>query len=385
VYLPVLAPRAAGGCEQALLAIGEMPSPEATKALLTLVEHKNVAFARKSLQTLNARLPDPRLEKKPPRDLFGFEVRRRWLVERGWRAEFAPAVRKIARKLLESEDAETLSSAAYIVQCLGEAEELPGLVKGLNQAAEEASGLGAFRESRSACQDLARAAQALAQRGVAVGEKPRNAGELIIFSVSVGAREKFRPKGWEDVLARALRHELPFVKEAALTNLPVPPPTAPGKLLPGLIEDRDPNVAIAACHVAEKWRAPELRQPVLRTLKTTHEDWLFNAAGNAATAMGARFEAIEILVARLDEEGMTSRCLSSLVDRVLEGLNGYGSQTNLDLETGRACKAAWQRFLARNGEALRAGKKFRLFDPAVPLAELFPRYSFCPPPGGEPR
>jgi hypothetical protein len=77
--------------------------------------------------------------------------------------------------------------------------------------------------------------------------------------------------------------------------------------------------------------------------------------------------------------------VSALVWLVLEGLNGLGARTDLDVQTGKVCKAAWQRFLERNREALRAGRKFRTTDPAVPLADLFPGCTFYPPPVGEPR
>src|SRR5262249_40003540 len=142
VYLPILAPRAEDACERALEAMGHMATPEATKALVTLLEHKNAAFAQNVLKVLNGRLPDPRLEEKregPGSFDADFLAKRRWWVEGSGRAEFAPAVRKVGRKLLESKDIETVSSAAYIVECLGGAEELPGLVKALNHAADEAS------------------------------------------------------------------------------------------------------------------------------------------------------------------------------------------------------------------------------------------------------
>src|SRR5207302_626347 len=82
-------------------------------------------------------------------------------------------------------------------------------------------------------------------------------------------REKFRPRGWEDVLARALRHDSPWVREVALESLPVPAPQATRALLPALVEDANLDVQKVACKYAERTRDRELVRPVLAVLKTT--------------------------------------------------------------------------------------------------------------------
>src|SRR5438093_11484770 len=92
-----------------------------------------------------------------------------------------------------------------------------------------------YPRPRGACQELTRAARALVQRGVRVNEKPKTAGELLLFACAVRAGEKFRPAGWEEAFARALRHELPYVREVALESLPLPPPKAVRGLLPKLL------------------------------------------------------------------------------------------------------------------------------------------------------
>jgi hypothetical protein len=382
VYLPILTERACAGDEPALTAIGHMPTPEATRELIRLLGHKDAAFARAALKTLNNRLPDPALENKiGKRNPFEFDhlYRRRWLVEKSWQAEFAPDVLKVGRELLRKTDVESLQCGAYIVECLGTAEELRLLGKALDCAAAAAREMprekGIYPRPRGACQELTRAARLLGQRGAAVGEAPKTGGELILFACAFGARESFRPKGWEETFARALRHEFPYVRETALENLPVPPPPPAGKLVTELLGDGDIDVQIAACHVAEKWKAPELREPVLGALKKAREHWQFYAADNAARALGALKERADILVDRLDEEGMTALCLNALVS-LFDTSGGYGHSTELDVETGRACKKAWQQFVAQNAEAIRAGKTFQRTAPGVSMAELFPKYTF---------
>ena len=87
---------------------------------------------------------------------------------------------------------------------------------------------------------------------------------------------------------------------------------------------------------------------------------------------------MRILAARLDEEAVAAWCLQALVTSVVADTAGYGSPTTVDTATGRTCKKAWQQFLSRQGKALAAGKRFKLSDAAVPLAELFPKYTFYP-------
>jgi HEAT repeat protein len=382
VYLPILAERAGQGDRDALTAIGHMPAPEATRELIRLLNHKDAAFARTALQTLNLRLPDPALENKiGKRNPFEFDHlhRRHWLVERSWQADFAPDVLKVGRRLLTKTDVESLQCGAYVVECLGTAEELPLVAQALTAAATAVKEMprekGIYPRPRGACQELTRAARLLGQRGAAIREDPKTGGELILFACAIGARETFRPRGWEETLTRGLRHDLPYVREMALMTLPVPPPATAGKLLPELLADGDVDVQIAACRLAGKWKAPALRAPVLKTLQTAREHWLFDDAANAAGALGASWERTGILVERLDEEGMTVRCLTALLG-LFDTTGGWGNPTELDVETGRGCKKAWQQFVARSSEAIRAGKKLKLNAPDVPAAQLFPRFTF---------
>ena len=56
-------------------------------------------FARKALDTLSQRLPDPYLTAKPEAE-YDYQHRRRLLVKQSWRTEFAAPVRKVARNVL---------------------------------------------------------------------------------------------------------------------------------------------------------------------------------------------------------------------------------------------------------------------------------------------
>ncbi len=232
VYLPLLVPRAAKGDEHALEALGNIPTPEATAALIRLLDHKDAAFARQAAQTLNLRLPDPQLDGKiGGRNPFenAHEAHRRWLCERSWRPEFAPAVRKAGRELLLVRvDRVSLDCGAFILECLGEKEDLPSLAKALDWAVfrrnKQPLEEGIYPRPRGACQELLRTARMMSQRGISPPIPPRSSGEMILFATSIGARPQFRPADWEAIYARLLQAELPFVREVGLSNLPLPLP-----------------------------------------------------------------------------------------------------------------------------------------------------------------
>lgn len=388
VYAPILTARAEQGDEKALQALGNIPTVEATAVLIRLLNHADAEFARKVLQTLNARLPDPQLEDKiGKRNFFDNDAKhqRRWLSSQSWRADLAPAVRKVGRELLGRADVGSLQCGAFVLECLGEAEDLPALVQGLDRAAAAAKDLPAemhvYPRPRGACQELMRAARLMTQRGVKPQLPPRSPGAMLVFASAVGANAQFRPTDWEAHYARMLRHELPYVREVALKNIPLPPPEPVRKLLPELLTDADIDVQIAGCKVAEETKAPDLREPVLKAMRSAREEWLLRAACNAAFAMNIRRDAIQVLVARLDEKGMTAECLDHLATFLLTdySVGSVPSRDMLGVETGRACKVVWLKLLEKYGKELEAGKRFSLADPPFPLEDLFPGFTFDPP------
>lgn len=383
VYLPILVARAAEGDEHALHGLGSIPTAEATAALIRLLDHKDARFARNVAQTVNLRLPDPEWQGKlgSRNALLDYrEAHRRWLCERGWRKEFAPAVRKAGRQLLATRpDTESLQCGAFILECLGEKEDLPPLTRALDWAAFRAAKQPLeeheYPRPRGAGQELLRAARMMSLRGIAPPVPPRSSGEMILFATAIGVRPQFRPPDWEATYARLLQAELPYVREVGLRNLPVPPPPALFKLLPALLADKNIDVQIAACDAAGKAKNSELREPVLRMLETAKEEWLFHAVNNAAYDLGLRMESIRVLVSRLDEEGMAAACLKQLSSILLSDSSG-SRPTGLDVATGRACKAVWLRFVREHDNELRAGKDFHPADPALPIKELFPEFTF---------
>jgi hypothetical protein len=379
VYLPVLLERAREKSEKALAGIGSIATPRATEALIQLAGHEDPAFALSAAQTLDMRLPDPQLfGELPGRNPFfnDYLAPRRWLVEQSWRPRMADDVADLARKFLAREDRHGIECGGYMLQCCGRKEDLPHLVRTLDReiaaAAKRPLEEGIYPRPRGACGELLRAARMLGARGVPAPAKVESAGEAVVYLSAIGAKKDFRPEGWERQYARLLRHEAAYVRETALNNLPLPAPESLLELLPRLITDKDVEVQIAACHVAEKVKRPELKGPVLEALGKAREHWQFQAAGNAAWELGARWERIEICVNRLDEEGMTKECLNTLLGAVVENVGGYsGPSDKWTAQDAKACKARWVKFLQEHGKRLKAGQRFKRDDPAI-TPDLFP-------------
>ncbi len=329
------------------------------------------------------RLPDPQLNgdlhRRNPFDNDQLEARR-WLVKESWRPRFADDVAELARKFLARDDREGVECGGYMLQCVGRYEDLPYLIRALDReiaaAAKRPLEEHEYPRPRGACRELLRAAHMFGVRGLKEPPETDTAGQAVVFLCAVGAKDAFRPDRWERQYARLMQHETAYVREVALDNLPLPAPEPLLKLLPGLITDVDVDVQIAACRVAEKAKRPELKEPVLKCLAAAREEWQFNTASNAAFTLGGEWEAIAIFVSRLDEEGMTGRCLGHLADDIIEGTGGRsGPSDKWTAEDAKACKARWEKFLQEHGKELKAGRRFKHDDPAV-TPDLLPTIDF---------
>lgn len=371
IYLPHMVRNASLGDVRALEAISAMPVPEATTALIRLLDHKDPAFVREVLSTFRWRIPDADLGPKPAKEEEDYQIRRRRLIERAWRADHGQALLKAARRILETRELDNVERAVYLVRCVGGADELPLLAKAWQSAAERPDA----RVCRSLAWDVRRMLEA--QKDLKVISKPETTGERLLFAQALAIRPQFRPAGWETVLTTMLKHELAYVRELALDALPVPPPREAKPVALKAPGDKDRDVRLAALRLARRWQAPEFRAPVLGLLRGTKDEELFRVAADAVNMQDIRWDAMQILVARLDDEGWTTPCLVRLYELLVEGSSGYGCNS-VKAEVGRECQRVWKDFLAQHGAALRDGKRFKLNDPAVPLPALFPEFDFPP-------
>ena len=366
VYVPILYPRAKRGDEEALMAIGHIPSPEATQGLIDLLDWPQEDYLLDVAQTLNMRLPDPQLEgKAPPHSIWenSYDAHRRWLVKKAWRPELAPNVLAHARKLVVSRNVGLQECGAFMLQCLGLEAALSHVIRGLDIAVartrDEPREEGIYPPPRGSCAALVRTARLLLERGAKPPAKPTSLGESVVFAIALRGEQPFRPEGWVESCAGLLQHKTAYVRQVTLEHVPQPMPAPLAALLPKLLADPDVDVLIAACSAVRESKAPSLRGPVLRLVGTTKEEGLLDDTVDAAVAVGARLESLQALVQRLGEHKMGPVAYQQILHALIDHRGGCFS-TELSQEAANTLKRRWTRFLRDHAEAIRAGRMFKV-------------------------
>lgn len=382
VYLPLLREGARAGSKTALMALGQMPDPEATKTLVELLDHQDAKFVAAVEEELYLRLPDPELDGQVHRrNIFESDDSdpRKYLRDASWRPEFAAAVRAHARKNLATADRTDRDRGAFMLCCVGTPEDWPALRKALDTALTANQGKPMadddYPRPSIDCEEMRRAVQMLVVRGVVAPVGPTTGADRILFVEAINRRPDFRPPGWEVTYTAALRDPLPYVRRVAIDCLPEPLPEFARKLIPSLLADAHVDVQVAACRVAYTVKAPEWKSAVMKTLAEAQNSWLINAAGNAAYGLCTPLEHMEIYVNKLTDPKAAAESLSALKMIFRDSFSSSIGNHLKTPEQREACQAAWRRFIAEHREKLAKPQPFSLLDP-IPLKELFPGYRF---------
>jgi hypothetical protein len=381
-YLPLLVEAAKKGNTSAILGIGSIRTPEATAALIQLAQGADDAGAVRVIQTLNERLPDPLLDGAlGGRNAFdnNREAQRRELVKRAWDPKFADDVRGLARRMLAKNETTRMQCGGYILQCLGTKEDLPILQSALDAAV--AATVNAPLETnyprpRGSCMELTRAAKMLIQRGAVIDPQPKSPGAAVLFLTTLGSDKTYRPNGWAATVVHLMKHEIAYVRETALVNLPEVVPDRVIAALPAVLLDRDAGVQSAACRWVKKGANPKLIPPLVECFAATRNEHVLSASSTALWALHADDLAIKTLVDRLDDPAMTSRCLSLLAGWTIAdaGSSSMPGEGRFSAEQAKALKKHWHTFLIEHGVDFRDRNALRVGDPAI--AGLFPECQF---------
>jgi hypothetical protein len=370
IYLTPLLRIVDSGDLKAMPGIGAIPTPEATRALIDLMSRSDQALAREAARTIASRLPDPALTGAlPNRGAFvnNQEDPRRYLRDGSWRPEFAPDVRAAARKFLASADTADLIQGAFMLEATGERDDVPSLSAALTLALERTRTLpferGIYPRPRGAMQELLRAAQVMVARGYVPPAQPERLGDMALWLVAFG--QGARPEGWADRLALLLAHDLPYIRELALKNLPLDAPAPLFSAVGAALGSSDVDLQMAGCEMVRQAKLVEHRAAVAAVARTAGPDagLLMNSASNALAAVGGRVELLEIMASRLTEPRVGQMALGTLFG-VFEGTSGWGGSLD-DAADLQAVQVHWRTFIAAHQSELEAGKRFALDDPAV--------------------
>jgi hypothetical protein len=377
IYLSPLLRLVKAGDTTALMGVGAIPAPEATRALIDLLRHTDRDLARAAARMLAMRLPDPALDGAlAPRGplLNDLQDTRRYLRNASWRTEFAPDVRTEARRLLNSPDIQDVIQGAFMIQAVGEKSDAPFLSTALTKALLKTLSLPfeprVYPRPRGAMQELLRTAEALAARGYISPTRSEQPGDLALWLVAVGRGA--RPNGWQDRFAAILAHPIPYLRELALTRLPVDARPHLFDAVGPALKSTDIDLRIAACDAVRRAKLVRYRDAIVAIVRTAkaEETFLLNFSSNALYALGGRVELLEIMASRLTEPDVRQNALSTLFT-VFAGTTGSGGSftapAELDLVSDR-----WSAFIAAHRSELQSGRRFSIDDPAV-TADLVPR------------
>jgi len=374
IYLPILREKIDQGNHECLEAIGSIPFPAATKALLELTSHNVQEVRQLAIKQLLRRLPSA------PR----WWNAQRWLAKQSWHKEFNEHALTLSWKLLEREDRESQMQGARILAACGGAEEMVRFLNIFNQA------LGRYRSDpieqdhyprpAHACGALLTAGFKLLDRGASPPAHASQPAEGLMMLKAMSLDKGFRPVDWEVAIASLLKHPIAFVRATAIQNLPPAVVDHFHELIVERIKDRNPPTIAAACHLVGRLELAAAAEPLLEVLRNTKDEWLIGSAYDAAEKCGVTLDRLtEICINRLDESfpkkkyspyGQQQK-LFTLAIKILDYQRGWGS-SHVDWLSIKELKPRWQKLLEENRERIKAGERLEIGKPPV-THELFPR------------
>ena len=381
IYLAPLVRLAEAGNVEALVGIGSIAAPEATRALVGLMQQQNRDVARDASRELAGRLPDPALEGRlPRRGPFNNEREepRRYMRDTAWRPEFATPVRRVAAEWLASDDPALVIQAAFIIEAVGATDDAEALSGALDRALERTLTLpfeqGGYPRPRGAMRELMRAADVMVTLGYVPPAAPSTPGNAALWLTAFG--KGARPEKWQATMAALLNHRIPYVAELALEKLPPSPPPELLVAIGPALTHADADLQIAALQAVTRLKLAGFAPQAAALCRSATDTMMLNFACNALHTTAGSAAVHDIMAARLTEPGIFSEALSSLAYGALE-IAGMGIDANLSAEELMATSERWKVFLQAHRAELGSGKRFSVDDPAV--AGLIPRGSSVRP------
>jgi len=373
IYLPILLEFIEQGRHECLTAIGAMPYPKATAALIALTKNDEPKVREMAIKELLSRLPHASL----------FAKRRRWLAERAWRDTHRKPALELGWQLLGNQQRESQLQGSTILSACGLAEDMPRYLEIFDQTIEHYRNDPVEQDSylrpAQACNSLLGTGDELLERGAAPPATADSPAEGLIMLKAMARDESFRPDGWQKTVASLLQHPIPFVRAVTLDMIPSAEAHRFEDLLIRLLNDKNTPVQAAACHVAAKLELPAAAEPLLKVLQNATNTWLIGDAYDAATKCGVTPDRVtEICIQRLGEPARQladsselQRKLFGLLLNILDRKNGGGGESQVDWSATKKLQPRWQKLLESNRPHIAAGGRLTIGKPPV-THELFP-------------
>ncbi|MCF7787884.1 MAG: hypothetical protein K9N47_17320 [Prosthecobacter sp.] len=378
IYLPVLIQHAQAGSKAAVKGIGHIATPEATEALLNLLENASDEVVETSGQQLFRRLPS--LEdggKAVAHAFFGSQYQIEPLLPVSWEARFEQPLLKAGLKLLWHKSDAVVQCAGQLLQTRARREHATQVLAVLQQALsarhEPCAGPKANTLDPPMPQGvLLGVLDGMRKRGWRLENGNGQVAHQVAWLRQLADKVVPKPSGdeWKTGMLTWVEYGPPTLKVCALQALPQPLSDAAAKAVYNALDDKDWRVQRIACEVAGESKRAEFCRPLAQIIELEHESFLQNAAHNAALACGGGLELWEAWAGVIPDQDRIHTAVSSLMIGTiqLETGGGGGGSSNFTREQRFAIRDAWRAFLRTHEKELTAGKKVPPPDAATAAA-----------------
>jgi hypothetical protein len=384
IFLEPLQRRAQTGNTDALEGIAGIRTLDATRALVRLLEHTNIAFAAKAAQQLEVRLPHPESDFTGP---WGKE-RRQFVIENAWDESLGQPVRECCVRLLMQKERGGILTATSLLRLIGTTNEMPALKRALAYAvvqtnAEFLSDVH-YPAPIRVCDNLAGTMLGLDARIADEYDPDESPENLLLYLTQHGGADKTFSGVDVRCFYKALRYDLPYLRMKALENLPKEIPAALEDDITRCLSDNNLGVQNYAFLAAQRMHNPAHRDIALAVLKSADDQWLRQNAQQLADKYGARYESALAwcahLVAPKDDNDYTlhnalTELLHMTTGRYSGGGGFYPSFTDKD---AKALRERWEKFLTENRNQINAGRTFTNQPTGVPSDLIPPGWTLNP-------
>jgi hypothetical protein len=377
IFLEPLERRAQEGNTDALEGIAGIRTLAATRALVRLLEHTNIAFAAKAAQQLEVRLPHPESDFTGP---WGNE-RRQFVIENAWDESLGQPVREFCVRLLSQKERGGILTATSLLRLIGTTNEMPALKRALAYAvvqtnAEYLSDIH-YPAPLRVCDALTGTMLTLDAKIADKFDPDESPENLLLYINQHGRAETTLSDADVSCFYKAMRHDLPYLRMRALENLPKDIPAALEDEISHCLSDTNLGVRNYAFLAAQRMQNPAHRDIALAVLKSADDQWLRQNAQQLADKYGSPYESAMAwcahLVAPKDNNDYTLHdALRELLQMTTgRGSGGGGFYPSFTDKDAKALRERWEKFLTENRNQINAGKTFTNQPTGVP-SDLIP-------------
>ncbi len=361
IFLPFLKKLAEQANSEAVNAIAEIETPDATGALIDLMASPDAEVSKAASSSLGPRLQSVR-QLDPDTDGWTVGAAReaaRTFSERCWKAELAAPLAVQARRWFKHGTPEQREEAINFLGHVGDAQDVAPILECIRLALIQRSNFDTDDFVSDPPKDCSAAVAALQRLDPKPDQLTDDGG--LYYLVASPTHGKAANKH----LHAALESVRPELRKAALKALPEPLPAEFRPAVLAALRSTDAGVCSEAADVATKDKDPSYRAAVIALVASERNIWALRSASTAALALNARYEAARAWAAQLDSLTHWHTALSELAG-IIVGTSSGGGTTVADRETLIALRKRWDAFLTKNEHAIREGRVFKPGEPMLP-------------------